>query len=262
MMPERIYNQEEFLAIAGLFPETLITLLDAQVIRPAGKVDGEAPYFDEHGVEAAGAVSKLLDMGYSVEDVVRIRRKVGLPRKQGDRTQKGRPLLTVGELANRVGSNPRTIKHWEEKGIIEPDSYTPGGFRLYSEVFVQLCLLIQDLQLFGYSLDQIKTMADLLRDFLSMKNDPDRSPSEPRAGRLDEIRRQIEEIDTKMRLFEKGIERWRSLLRQKQKEISLLSAREQKVLRKPRKEPGPADQPPEPAMTDGSGTRKPEPAVS
>jgi DNA-binding transcriptional MerR regulator len=231
-MPERIYHREEFLEKVGLSQDMLGTLMEAQVLRAAGKVDGESPYFDENGVETAIAIVKLLEIGYSVEDVVRIRRKVGLPKKRGERIQKGKPLLTVGELANRIGSNPRTIKHWEEKGIIEPDSYSPGGFRLYSEVYVQLCLLIQDLQLFGYSLDQIKGMADLLRDFLTMKDQADSYPPAVFEKKLGKIRAQIEEISGKMQLFEKGIERWRGLLKQKHKEISLLAAKGEKAQRK------------------------------
>ncbi|MCK7489606.1 MAG: MerR family DNA-binding transcriptional regulator [Anaerotruncus sp.] len=35
-------------------------------------------------------------------------------------------FLTVGNLAERSGVSPRTIKHWEDKGIIEPDMRTRG----------------------------------------------------------------------------------------------------------------------------------------
>ncbi len=235
-MAEQIYDQDEFLEKVGLSPETLTAILEAQVLRPTGRVDGETPYFDEHAVAAADAIVKLIDIGYSVDDVIRIRRKIGLPKKRGERTQKGRPLLTVGELANRIGSNPRTMKHWEEKGIIEPDSYSPGGFRLYSETYVQLCLLILDLQLFGYTLDQIKAMADLLRDFLTIKNNPEGLPPDEFMERLGRIKKQISEINDKMRLFEKGIERWRGLTKQKQREISLLTDKVKRDQRRSQRE--------------------------
>jgi len=235
-MPERIYSKDEFLEKVGLDAETLTAILNAQVLRPAGRVDGETPYFNEQGVEAAEAISKLIGMGYSVEDVIRIRRKIGLPKKRGHEIRKGKPLLTVGELANRIGSNPRTIKHWEEKGIIEPDSYSPGGFRLYSETYVQLCLLIQDLQLFGYTLDQIKAMADLLREFLAIKTDPTALPPDEVMGNLARVTEQITEINDKMRLFEKGIERWRGLMKQKQREISLLKGKVERDQRRSQRE--------------------------
>jgi hypothetical protein len=93
-----------------------------------------------------------------------------------------------------------------------------------------------------------------------MKNGPGLDPSGSRAGKLAEIRQQIDEVDTKMRQFEKGIERWRSLLRQKQKEISLLSAREQKAGRKPGKASAPGATAPEPSGTEAPGVLNPGPA--
>ena len=46
--------------------------------------------------------------------------------------KKNNSYLTVGNLADKIGVSPRTIKHWEDKGIIEPDMRSDGGFRLYS----------------------------------------------------------------------------------------------------------------------------------
>ncbi|MFC1890413.1 MerR family transcriptional regulator [Thermodesulfobacteriota bacterium] len=236
-MPERIYDKTEFMATTGLDENTLDTLVEKQVLRPAGRVDGERPYFDEQGAEAAGAVVKLLEIGYGLEEVIRIRSKVGLPKKKGARTVKEKSLLTVGELAKRIGSNARTIKHWEEKGIIEPDSYSPGGFRIYGEHYVKLCLLIQDLQLFGYSLDEIKVVADFFRDFLAIKDRPGDFSPEVLMEKVGRIREQITGLNEKMGLFEKGVERWRGLLKQKQKELTAMTARIRKQQRRNRKEP-------------------------
>jgi len=240
-MAERIYGKDEFLAKVGLAGGALDSFIKAQVLRPAGRVDGETPYFDDHGIEAAGAIVKLIEIGYSVDEVIRIRRKVGLPSKGDARTAQGRPLLTVGELANRIGSNARTIKHWEEKGIIEPEGYSPGGYRMYSEVYVQLCRLIQDLQLFGYSLDEIKVFADLFRDFMAIKNRPDEYTPEAIIEKSRVMKEQIAQLKNKIGLFEKGIERWRGLLKQKQKELTSMTMKVQKQKRKSRKEAGKAD---------------------
>ncbi len=224
-MAAHIYDQEEFIKKTGIEKTMLDKLIEAQALMPAGRVDGETPYFDERGIETAETISKLLDIGYSLDDVIRIRRKVGIPSRGAKRQAEGMPLLTVGELAKRIDSNARTIKHWEEKGIIEPESYTPGGFRLYPESYVKVCQHIQDLQLFGYTLDEIKSLAGLVRDYILLRKNGAADGSERMAERLREMKKQMNSLNEKIRLFEKGIERWRRLLRQRGKEISILSAK-------------------------------------
>ena len=224
-MVEHIYNLEEFIKKTGIEQAVLDKLIEAQVILPAGQVDGNTPYFDQGGLDAADTIFKLLEIGYSLDDVIRIRRKVGIPSRGAKRHASGMPLLTVGELAKRIDSNPRTIKHWEEKGIIEPESYTPGGFRLYPESYVKICQYIQDLQLFGYTLDEIKVLAELVRDYLSFRKNKETGTPEGIKDRLRQMKEQMDYLNRKITLFEKGIERWRRLLRQRGKEISILAAK-------------------------------------
>lgn len=257
-MVNHIYDQEEFIKRTGLEKMLLDKLIEAQVLMPAGQVDGNTPYFDERGLEAADTISKLLEIGYSPDEVIRIRRKVGIPSKGAKRHSSGMPLLTVGELAQRIDSNPRTIKHWEEKGIIEPESYTPGGFRLYPESYVKICQYIQDLQLFGYTLDEIKVLAGLVRDYLAFKKDGKSSGPERISERLQQMKEQMDYLNNKVKLLEKGIERWRRLLRQKGKEISGLSAKISKEAPSGKNAPAPmtesqkpAAKPPIPEDTQG-----------
>ena len=81
--------------------------------------------------------------------------------------EKGRFLsradfLTIGELAEKSGINVRTIKFWEEKGLISPFRRTEGGFRLYRQGDVALLSFIRDLQAFNYSLAEIATIVKLV----------------------------------------------------------------------------------------------------
>ena len=83
----------------------------------------------------------------------------------------------MGALAEKVGVSPRTIKHWEDMGIIEPNMRSEGGFRYYSDAYIYLCNLIKDLQLFNYSLVDIKMISDLFRYYLAIQQQPDSSPA-------------------------------------------------------------------------------------
>ena len=54
----------------------------------------------------------------------------------------------------------RTIKFWEEKGLIAPHRRTEGGFRLYRPGEVVLLAFIKDLQAFNYTLAEIGTILE------------------------------------------------------------------------------------------------------
>jgi DNA-binding transcriptional MerR regulator len=235
-MTRKIYNREEFMEKTGITGDQLDRFLKGQILKPAGRVDGTSPYFDDAGIEAADAISKLLAIGYSMDDVIRIRRKVGLPKSTGKGSRKDEPLLTVGELAARIGSNARTIKHWEEKGIIEPSSHTPGGHRLYHEHFAEICTLLVDLQNIGYTLDEIKVIADLTRDFMALQKDLGVLPAGRAGEKLAEMKEQMNLLDAKMKALEKGIGRWRRILKQHRKEVQSLSARLEKGSKKSKSE--------------------------
>jgi len=45
-------------------------------------------------------------------------------------------LLRIGEVARRCGVSTRTLRWYEETGLLQPVSSTEGGFRLYDETVV------------------------------------------------------------------------------------------------------------------------------
>ena len=69
--------------------------------------------------------------------------------------------LQIGEVAERTGVTQRTLRFYEEKGLLKPPSRLDGGFRLYSEEDVQRVERIKDLKsLLGLSLADIKEMVE------------------------------------------------------------------------------------------------------
>jgi DNA-binding transcriptional MerR regulator len=175
-------------------------------------------------------VRKLAELGYRLEEIQKIIKKVGLPQDGSARkeTPEMDRFLTVGSLAERSGVSPRTIKHWEDKGIIEPDMRTEGGFRLYSESYVFLCQLIRDLQLFGYTLEEIKVISDDVRALMAIQNGLDAFPNAEVDAKLGAMLRAIQALFDKMDMLKEGIERWEDLLKKKKKDIHALKAKSQK----------------------------------
>jgi DNA-binding transcriptional MerR regulator len=69
--------------------------------------------------------------------------------------------LQIGEVAERTGVTQRTLRFYEEKGLLRPPTRMDGGFRLYSEEDVTRVEHIRRLQnLLGVSLAEIKEMVD------------------------------------------------------------------------------------------------------
>ena len=226
-MNNDVLSLEDLAGRAGVPATRLAEWTEAELLRPDGFTDGKAPLFAAGAEDRVARLQKLADLGYGTDEIAKIIKKVGLPQDGKGRKKeraKGR-FLTVGNLAERSGVSPRTIKHWEDKGIIEPDMRTEGGFRLYSESYVVLCQLIRDLQLFGYTLEEIKTVSDDVRTLLAIEDDPEAFPAAEVEERLAAMLEAIQALFAKMKLLEEGIERWKDLLKKKKKDILALQAK-------------------------------------
>ena len=73
----------------------------------------------------------------------------------------------IGEVAESVGLSLRTIRYYEEIGLVTPSGRTEGGFRLYTDADVERLRLVKTLKPVGMSLDTLGELVecvDLLRD--------------------------------------------------------------------------------------------------
>ena len=72
------------------------------------------------------------------------------------------PVMHIGEVAARTELSLRSLRHWEEVGLLHPSGRTEGGFRLYTEADVEKILVIRRLKPLGFALEQMKdVMGDL-----------------------------------------------------------------------------------------------------
>lgn len=74
----------------------------------------------------------------------------------------------IGEVADAVGLSLRTIRHWDEVGLVPPSGRSAGGFRLYTDGDIERLRLAKALKPLDLSLEE---MRDLLttRDRLRSK---------------------------------------------------------------------------------------------
>jgi len=71
-------------------------------------------------------------------------------------------LFQIGEVTDRVGLSLRTVRYYEEVGLVAPSARTDGGFRLYSEVDVQRLLLIKSMKAFDLKLEEMGALLQVL----------------------------------------------------------------------------------------------------
>lgn len=69
--------------------------------------------------------------------------------------------MHIGEVAARTELSVRSLRHWEEVGLLRPSGRTDGGFRLYTEADVEKILLIRRMRPLGFTLDE---MSAAMRD--------------------------------------------------------------------------------------------------
>lgn len=77
--------------------------------------------------------------------------------------------MKIGELSTISGRTDRTLRFYEELGLLVPASRTKGGFRLYDSTALVRIHWISRLQELGFSLPEIK---DFLTEIQGNPNGP------------------------------------------------------------------------------------------
>jgi DNA-binding transcriptional MerR regulator len=70
-------------------------------------------------------------------------------------------LLTTGEMARRTGSTLRTVRFYEEAGLLTPCERADGGHRHFRASDLARLQLILDLREAGVALSEIRRMLEL-----------------------------------------------------------------------------------------------------
>lgn len=81
-------------------------------------------------------------------------------------------MLQIGEVAERAGLSLRTVRYYEETGLLQPARRTDGGFRLYTADHVARLALIKRMKPLGFSVQQMRELLDA-RDVLADQDAPD-----------------------------------------------------------------------------------------
>jgi MerR family copper efflux transcriptional regulator len=90
--------------------------------------------------------------------------------------------MQIGEVAERTRLSLRTIRYYEEAGLVAPATRSAGGFRLYTEADVDRLLLLRQAKPLGFSLEELRALLIVLDGLdRAAEGSPDR------AGLLDRL---------------------------------------------------------------------------
>ncbi len=139
------------------------------------------------------------------------------------------PLYTIEQVATRTGFTKRTLRYYEELGLLPPAGRTEGNYRRYGESDIQRLEYIKKLRdLLGFSLTDIGKLLEVRdeRDQIKIafKHETDAVTKIAQLDRSDElIHTQIQLIEQKLA----GLEQMRATLneqlerhKQRRKELS------------------------------------------
>jgi DNA-binding transcriptional MerR regulator len=100
----------------------------------------------------------------------------------------------IGEVAKLTGVTTRTLRYWEELGLLTPKTHRGAGERLYSDVEIHRAQRIKELQeLLGFSLAEVGVVLET-EDVFDRLRDAYHADPKP-IHRLEVIRRAIEAND-------------------------------------------------------------------
>lgn len=70
----------------------------------------------------------------------------------------GEGLLKIGDVARQTDMTLRTLRYYEELGLIQPDNRTKGNFRLYAPSIIRRLTFINSLKKLDFSLEEIRAL--------------------------------------------------------------------------------------------------------
>jgi MerR family transcriptional regulator, copper efflux regulator len=76
----------------------------------------------------------------------------------------------IGEAADLVGLSLRTIRHYEEVGLVPPSGRSAGGFRLYTDADIDRLRLVKHMKPLEFTLEEMRALLST-RDRLAMCDD-------------------------------------------------------------------------------------------
>lgn len=105
------------------------------------------------------------------------------------------PAMHIGEVAARTELSLRSLRHWDEVGLLRPSGRSDGGYRLYTEADVEKIFVIRRMKPLGFTLEQ---MSAAMRDLERLHSNAEATTLADARDRLAQILSEANERRTKL----------------------------------------------------------------
>lgn len=102
-------------------------------------------------------------------------------------------LLTTGDMARRAESTLRTVRFYEEEGLITPIARGEGGQRYFAPTELAKLALARDLREAGLSVQDVRTLFDL-KSGCQTPAEASRRMGEALEGQIAELQQKIDKL--------------------------------------------------------------------
>jgi len=78
--------------------------------------------------------------------------------------ENGNGLIRIGELARQAAVSIRTLRHYEEMGLLQPVTRTESGYRLFDQAALGRLQTIKRMKLLGLRLAEIRRLTETYKE--------------------------------------------------------------------------------------------------
>ena len=100
-------------------------------------------------------------------------------------------MLRIGQLATKTGFTPKTLRYYEDLGLVRPDGRSESGYRLYGDAAVERLRFVNRARALGLRLEDIRRILEI--------SDEGRMPCE---HVLDLVDRELQQVAAQMERLE------------------------------------------------------------
>jgi len=178
LMSEETWTAEELFEGLTLQPGFITELEKHGLIHAVARDVRGGSLYSAEARDELEKVLALVELGYKLEDIAAIAKRVGLPVRKNGLFRRLPLRMRADELSRRSGVDAQRINRWVERGHLSADLVSESGAGLFGRSAIERVRLLADLEDSGVEAEVVE---QVLR-CLASDPDLDRTPEELAEG--------------------------------------------------------------------------------